>query len=55
MCFWLTNVICVFDFRDTKMNLLRPIAEDLTLLDEQRREWEAKLAQVNQKRNFLCC
>ncbi|KAJ0043992.1 hypothetical protein Pint_17257 [Pistacia integerrima] len=33
--------------KDTKMNLLRPIAEDLTILDEQRREWEAKIAQLN--------
>ncbi|OMP09054.1 hypothetical protein COLO4_05853 [Corchorus olitorius] len=33
--------------RDTKMNLLRPIAEELTLLDEQRKEWEAKISQLN--------
>ncbi|OMO99859.1 Kinetochore protein Nuf2 [Corchorus olitorius] len=36
-----------FRIRDTKMNLLRPIAEELTLLDEQRKEWEAKISQLN--------
>ncbi|KAH7575743.1 hypothetical protein JRO89_XS02G0206700 [Xanthoceras sorbifolium] len=33
--------------KDTKMNLLRPIAEDLTDLDEQRKEWEAKISKLN--------
>ncbi|CAK9178167.1 unnamed protein product [Ilex paraguariensis] len=33
--------------RDTKMNLLRPIVEELTLLDEQRQELEARISQLN--------
>ncbi|KAK4860405.1 hypothetical protein QYF36_023101 [Acer negundo] len=33
--------------KDTKMNLLRPIAEDLTDLDEQRKEWETKISKLN--------
>ncbi|KAJ8768236.1 hypothetical protein K2173_021176 [Erythroxylum novogranatense] len=33
--------------KDTKMNLLRPTGEELTLLDEQRKEWEDKIAQLN--------
>ncbi|KDO61263.1 hypothetical protein CISIN_1g013334mg [Citrus sinensis] len=35
------------NLRDTKMNLLRPIAEDLTRLDEQRSELEDKISQLN--------
>ncbi|CAH2047839.1 unnamed protein product, partial [Thlaspi arvense] len=31
----------------SKMELIRPKAEELTLLDEQRRQWEAKIAQLN--------
>ncbi|KAF5732127.1 kinetochore protein NUF2 isoform X1 [Tripterygium wilfordii] len=34
-------------YKDSKMNDLRPIAEELTLLDEQRKEWEAKISQLN--------
>ena len=30
------------------MELIRPLAEELTLLDEQRRQSEAKIAQVIQ-------
>ncbi|EEF33107.1 kinetochore protein NUF2 homolog [Ricinus communis] len=33
--------------KDTKMNLLRSIGEELTLLDEQRKEWEDKISQLN--------
>ncbi|XP_010533961.1 PREDICTED: kinetochore protein nuf2 [Tarenaya hassleriana] len=32
---------------DSKMNLIRPKFEELTLLDEQRKQWEAKIAQLN--------
>ncbi|KAM7251327.1 hypothetical protein ACFE04_023210 [Oxalis oulophora] len=35
--------------KDSKMNLLRPIAEELTLLDEQKKEWEDKTAQLNEE------
>ncbi|TXG60501.1 hypothetical protein EZV62_015074 [Acer yangbiense] len=33
--------------KDKKMNLLRPIYEDLTDLDEQRKEWEAKMSKLD--------
>ncbi|XP_050208770.1 kinetochore protein NUF2 homolog isoform X1 [Mercurialis annua] len=33
--------------KDTKMNVLRPLGEELTLLDEQRKEWEDKISQLN--------
>ncbi|XP_065869512.1 kinetochore protein NUF2 homolog [Euphorbia lathyris] len=33
--------------KDTKMNALRPIGEELSLLDEQRKEWEDKISQLN--------
>ncbi|KAA8545519.1 hypothetical protein F0562_020303 [Nyssa sinensis] len=33
--------------RDAKMNLLRPIVEDLTLLDEKRQELETRISQLN--------
>uniref|UniRef100_A0A5B7BJZ6 Putative kinetochore protein NUF2 n=1 Tax=Davidia involucrata TaxID=16924 RepID=A0A5B7BJZ6_DAVIN len=33
--------------RNGKMNLLRPVVEDLTLLDEQRQELDAKIPQFN--------
>ncbi|KAL3729589.1 hypothetical protein ACJRO7_026680 [Eucalyptus globulus] len=33
--------------KDNKMNLLKPIVEELNLLDEQQKEWEAKLSQLN--------
>lgn len=32
--------------KDSKMELIRPLAEELTLLDEQRRQAEAKVAQL---------
>ncbi|CAF2123275.1 unnamed protein product [Brassica rapa] len=32
--------------KDSKMELIRPLAEELTLLDEQRRQSEAKIAQL---------
>ncbi|KAF8086061.1 hypothetical protein N665_0636s0033 [Sinapis alba] len=34
-------------YKDSKMELIRPLAEELTLLDEQRRQSEAKIAQLN--------
>ncbi|KAI3412608.1 uncharacterized protein J3R85_017138 [Psidium guajava] len=33
--------------KDNKMNLLKPIVEELNLLDEQQKEWENKLSQLN--------
>ncbi|XP_030476821.2 kinetochore protein NUF2 homolog [Syzygium oleosum] len=33
--------------KDNKMNLLKPIVEELNLLDEQQKEWETKLSQLN--------
>ncbi|TXG53512.1 hypothetical protein EZV62_022681 [Acer yangbiense] len=41
------SLVFVYNLRDTKMNLLRPIAEDLTDLDEQRKEWETKISKLN--------
>lgn len=46
-------MFCPFMFilvsRDNKMNLLKPIVEELNLLDEQQKEWETKLSQVPEK------
>ncbi|XP_057978048.1 kinetochore protein NUF2 homolog isoform X2 [Malania oleifera] len=33
--------------KDTRMNLLRPVVEELSLLDEQRKELEARISQLN--------
>lgn len=33
--------------KDTRMNLIRPVVEELTLLDEQRQESEARISQLN--------
>ncbi|EOA35165.1 hypothetical protein CARUB_v10020310mg [Capsella rubella] len=33
--------------RVSKMEEIRPMAEELTLLDEQRKQWEAKVSQLN--------
>ncbi|CAF1934245.1 unnamed protein product [Brassica napus] len=45
----LSLILCIFfvPIRDSKMELIRPLTEELTLLDEQRRQWEAKIAQLN--------
>ncbi|XVF30594.1 hypothetical protein REPUB_Repub16aG0071600 [Reevesia pubescens] len=45
--FFISSILNFCLYKDTKMNLLRPIAEDLGLLDEQRKEWEAKISQLN--------
>ncbi|MFS7979062.1 putative kinetochore protein Nuf2 [Helianthus anomalus] len=34
-------------YRDTKMNMIRPAVDELTALDEQRQELEAKILQLN--------
>ncbi|XP_039006108.1 kinetochore protein NUF2 homolog [Hibiscus syriacus] len=34
-------------YKETKMNLLRPIVEELALLDDQRKEQETKISQLN--------
>ncbi|CAH8322743.1 unnamed protein product [Eruca vesicaria subsp. sativa] len=33
--------------KESKMELIRPVMEELSLLDEQRMQWEAKIAQLN--------
>ncbi|XP_037491203.1 kinetochore protein NUF2 homolog, partial [Jatropha curcas] len=38
--FYLSAILNFCLHRDAKMNLLRPMVDDLTLLDEQRKEWE---------------
>ncbi|KAG2288463.1 hypothetical protein Bca52824_048067 [Brassica carinata] len=45
----LSLILCIFfvPIRDSKMELIRPLTEELTLLDEQRRQWDAKIAQLN--------
>ncbi|OMO57849.1 hypothetical protein CCACVL1_25677 [Corchorus capsularis] len=45
--FFISSILNFCLYKETKMNLLRPIAEELTLLDEQRKEWEAKISQLN--------
>ncbi|GAV61138.1 Nuf2 domain-containing protein [Cephalotus follicularis] len=47
--FFVSAILNFCLYKDTKMNLLRPIVEDLTLLDEQRKEWEAKITQLNEE------
>ncbi|KAF2566732.1 hypothetical protein F2Q68_00025586 [Brassica cretica] len=44
---WRIQIITLLQLRDSKMELIRPLTEELTLLDEQRRQWEAKIAQLN--------
>ncbi|KDP38869.1 hypothetical protein JCGZ_05026 [Jatropha curcas] len=45
--FYLSAILNFCLHRDAKMNLLRPMVDDLTLLDEQRKEWEDKISQLN--------
>ncbi|KAH9789803.1 kinetochore protein NUF2-like [Citrus sinensis] len=45
--YFLSAILNFCLYKDTKMNLLRPIAEDLTRLDEQRSELEDKISQLN--------
>ena len=35
-----------FNVRETKMTLLSPFVNELTLLDEQRKEWDDKISEV---------
>ncbi|XP_022742358.1 probable kinetochore protein NUF2 isoform X2 [Durio zibethinus] len=44
---FLSGILNFCLFKETKMNLQRPIMEELALLDEQRKEWEAKISQFN--------
>lgn len=44
---FLSSIINFCLHKDTKMNLLKPIVEDLSLLDEQREELEARISQLN--------
>ncbi|XP_022718650.1 probable kinetochore protein NUF2 [Durio zibethinus] len=44
---FLSGIINFCLYKETKMNLLRPIVEELALLDEQHKEWEAKISQLN--------
>jgi hypothetical protein len=37
----------VFNLRRAKLDFLRPIVEEVNLLEEQQREWEAKISQVS--------
>ncbi|XP_038682613.1 kinetochore protein NUF2 homolog isoform X2 [Tripterygium wilfordii] len=44
---FLSGILNFCLYKNSKMNDLRPIAEALTLLDEKRKEWEAKISQLN--------
>lgn len=44
---FLSGILNFCLYKETKMNLLRPIVEELALLDDQRKEWEAKISQLN--------
>ncbi|KAI3525617.1 hypothetical protein L1887_04526 [Cichorium endivia] len=44
---FLSTVLNFCLHRDTRMNILRPVVENLTQLDEQRQEIEARISQLN--------
>ncbi|XP_052184638.1 kinetochore protein NUF2 homolog [Diospyros lotus] len=44
---FLSSILNFCIYRETKMNLLRPMVEDLSLLDEQRQELESRVSQLN--------
>jgi kinetochore protein Nuf2 len=44
--FFLSAILNFCLHKDSKMNELRPIGEELSLLDEQRREFDDKISQV---------
>ncbi|KAG4193534.1 hypothetical protein ERO13_A07G227000v2 [Gossypium hirsutum] len=44
---FLSGILNFCLYKETKLNLLRPIVEELALLDDQRKEWEAKISQLN--------
>ncbi|PPD91361.1 hypothetical protein GOBAR_DD11711 [Gossypium barbadense] len=46
---FLSGILNFCLYKETKMNLLRPIVEELALLDDQRKEWEAKISQLNEE------
>ncbi|GKV42858.1 hypothetical protein SLEP1_g50221 [Rubroshorea leprosula] len=45
--FFISAIVNFCLHKDTKLNLLRPLVEDLNQLDEKRKEWEAKICQLN--------
>lgn len=45
--FFLSAILNFCLHKDSKMNELRPIGEELSLLDEQRREFDDKISQLN--------
>ncbi|KAJ6716287.1 MEMBRALIN/KINETOCHORE PROTEIN NUF2 [Salix koriyanagi] len=47
--FFLSAILHFCLHKDSKMNELRPVGEELTLLDEQRRGLEDKISQVDGK------
>ncbi|KAH1128693.1 hypothetical protein J1N35_000071 [Gossypium stocksii] len=44
---FLSGILNFCLYKETKMNLLRQIVEELALLDDQQKEWEAKISQLN--------
>ncbi|KAF5936852.1 hypothetical protein HYC85_024358 [Camellia sinensis] len=44
---FLSAIVNFCIYRETKMNLLSPIVDDLTLIDEQRHELEGRISQLN--------
>ncbi|KAF7132241.1 hypothetical protein RHSIM_Rhsim09G0048900 [Rhododendron simsii] len=46
---FLESFIVFSVFRNTKMNLLRPMVEDLTLLDEKRQQLESRISQISRR------
>ncbi|GLT42767.1 hypothetical protein SLA2020_167510 [Shorea laevis] len=45
--FFISAIVNFCLHKDTKLNLLRPLVEDLNQLDEKRKEWEANISQLN--------
>lgn len=49
-CNRFASIIClimVFNLRRAKLDFLRPFVDEVNLLEEQQREWEAKISQVS--------
>ncbi|GKV21176.1 hypothetical protein SLEP1_g31179 [Rubroshorea leprosula] len=44
--FFISTILNFCLHKDAKMNILRPIVEELADLDEQRNDWEAKISQL---------
>ncbi|KAL8223917.1 hypothetical protein R6Q57_019392 [Mikania cordata] len=44
---FLSAILNFYLFRETRMNLIKPVVEELTVVDEQRKELEARISRAN--------